>query len=732
MNWVTILWSLAAGASITLAVTHGLIWLKDRTRHADLAFTVTALAITAIAACELAILSATDTKTFGELLRWTHLPVMVMLVALTCFVRLYFQSGRLWLAGLAIGGRLLVGVVNFLQPVSINYLEIRSLKQIAFLGQPVSVVAEAVTNPWNILANFTVVIVLIFVIDASVALWRRGDPDSRHRAFCVGGSLLVFIILAGGHASLVHEQVIQSPYFITFPFLAILLAMAYQLSLDVNGATRLAKDLLQIQQQMTLAASSAKLVFWSWDIPNDLLWASPEGRLMYGLPPDEPVTLDRSLAVIHPEDREFTRDAIAKALTSGGDYAANYRVEFPDGAVRWIAARGKVVFDSQAKPLRMSGVSIDNTDRNQAEERSRLLVDAAPYAMIMVDSSAKMVLVNTQAEAVFGYPREELLGQPIEMLIPERFSAGHPKLHKGYLANPEARAMGAGRDLFGRRKDGTEVPVEIGLNPIRTSEGRFVLASIIDITERRQAEREALEQRDELFHLARVSSLGQLSGSLAHELNQPLGIILSNAQAAQRMLDQEPPDLAELREILADIVGEDRRAGEVITRLRSLLKRGQTRLIPLALNEVIEDVLRLLRSDIVARGVTIQTALVGGLPQVPGDPVQLQQVLLNLIINGCDAMAENAPLDRILKISTSLQEDKVWVSVEDQGCGLPDGDASRIFQPFVTTKSHGLGIGLSICRSIIAAHHGRLWAEPNAGSGTTFHLELQIAQPPPP
>jgi len=248
----------------------------------------------------------------------------------------------------------------------------------------------------------------------------------------------------------------------------------------------------------------------------------------------------------------------------------------------------------------------------------------------------------------------------------------------------------------------------------------------MDVTERKRADKEALGQRDELFHLSRVATLGQLSGSLAHELNQPLGIILSNAQAAQHMLAGDAPDIPELREILADIVGENLRAGEVITRLRALLKRGETRLLPLAVNEVIEDVLHLLRSDLVARGVTAHTRLAEGLPEVPADEVQLQQVLLNIITNACDAMAENSPKDRILRISTNLQSDAVRVSIADQGRGLPDGDVSQIFQPFFTTKSHGLGIGLSICRSIIAAHDGRLWAEPNDGRGTALHMELQI------
>ncbi|HWB04101.1 MAG TPA: two-component regulator propeller domain-containing protein [Verrucomicrobiales bacterium] len=233
-------------------------------------------------------------------------------------------------------------------------------------------------------------------------------------------------------------------------------------------------------------------------------------------------------------------------------------------------------------------------------------------------------------------------------------------------------------------------------------------------------------QQAELAHLSRVSSLGELSGSLAHEINQPLGIILSNAQAAKRMLEQEPANIDEVREILGDIIDEDRRAGEVIKRLRALLKRGEANLQTISLNDVIADVLRLIRSDLIARHASVETELQEGSPQVLGDEVQLQQVLLNLILNACDAMVDNTPGERVVRITSSVQFGTARVSVEDQGCGLPQDANTRIFQPFFTTKKHGMGIGLSICKSIITAHQGELWAEPNTCRGATFHLQLKI------
>jgi signal transduction histidine kinase len=223
-----------------------------------------------------------------------------------------------------------------------------------------------------------------------------------------------------------------------------------------------------------------------------------------------------------------------------------------------------------------------------------------------------------------------------------------------------------------------------------------------------------------------VNTLGALSGSLAHELNQPLGIILSNAQAAQELLAQSPPDIAEVQAILSDIVAADRRAGDVIERLRALLKRGQLSLQPLPLNQLIEEVLHLTRADLIARGVTVIRELAPDLPPITGDRVQLQQLVLNLILNAAEAMAANAPGTRRLHLRTMLNLSRVRASVRDEGAGLP-ADTERLFQAFYTTKSHGLGLGLAICRSITAAHGGLIWAESHPEGGAIFHFELPIA-----
>jgi two-component system sensor kinase FixL len=237
-------------------------------------------------------------------------------------------------------------------------------------------------------------------------------------------------------------------------------------------------------------------------------------------------------------------------------------------------------------------------------------------------------------------------------------------------------------------------------------------------------------QRSELAHLGRVALLGELSGALAHELNQPLAAILANARAAQRMLARENLDVAEFQAILEDIVSDDRRAGAVIQRVRALIKKDETDLQNVSPNEIVTDVLELAHSDLIQRAVVVSTRLAPSLPDVQGDRVQLQQVLLNLIVNACDAMADSPSSLRTLVITTLARSAAVRISISDNGTGITTEPIDEVFQPFVTSKRHGLGLGLAICRSIVDAHGGRLWAVNNRGGGATFHVLLPNATAP--
>jgi C4-dicarboxylate-specific signal transduction histidine kinase len=237
--------------------------------------------------------------------------------------------------------------------------------------------------------------------------------------------------------------------------------------------------------------------------------------------------------------------------------------------------------------------------------------------------------------------------------------------------------------------------------------------------------------RRDLAHAGRVTMLGQLSSALAHELNQPLGAILRNAEAAEMMLRSPTPDLDELRAIIADIRQDDRRAGEVIDRLRALLGRRSVEFQPVGVDGLLNDVITLVRGDAAARRIALEFATERSLPPVLGDKVHLSQVLLNLIINGMDAVGESRESQRRVIIETRRTEDMVEIAVKDFGPGLAPEVTSRLFQPFVTTKPHGMGMGLAVSRTIIEAHGGRLWAASSAGQGAIFRFTVPLADEAP-
>ncbi|HEY4212549.1 MAG TPA: ATP-binding protein [Steroidobacteraceae bacterium] len=258
---------------------------------------------------------------------------------------------------------------------------------------------------------------------------------------------------------------------------------------------------------------------------------------------------------------------------------------------------------------------------------------------------------------------------------------------------------------------------------------RIAIAAL-DVTERKHAEIELQRQRQQLAHLGRVSMLGELSGSLAHELNQPLTSILSNAEAGQHFLDERSRDLGEVRDILQDIISDDRRAGEVIRRLRALLTRGETQFQCVEVRQLVSDVLTLEHGELVARNVQVRARIPDSLPPVRADRVEVQQVLLNLFLNACDAMAGNEPESRLIEVQAThgAGDTHVHLSVADRGRGISPESLERVFDPFFTTKREGLGVGLAISRTIIAAHAGRMWATSIPDRGAAFHFTLPVFQ----
>jgi PAS domain S-box-containing protein len=358
-----------------------------------------------------------------------------------------------------------------------------------------------------------------------------------------------------------------------------------------------------------------------------------------------------------------------------------------------------------------------------SEERYRNVVESQTDLICRYLPDTTLTFVNDAYCRYFNRSRNELLGTKFIEFVPEPARPTSLKRVASLVQEPRTETF----EHEVLTSDGTRWQqwVDRVLDPT----GRFVEIQGVgrDITDLRRAQIEAEERRKEVTHLTRVAIVGELSGALAHELNQPLAAILSNAQAAKRLLARDPADLEEVGSILGDIASDDKRAAEVINRMRALMKNAEARRQPLDVNELATEVLQLAHSELIQRKIAVTTRLTPSLPDIQGDRVQLQQVLLNLIMNACEAMAANDGIERILEVSTGRDATgSLQITVADRGPGIPGDMMEKIFEPFVTTKEQGLGLGLPICRSIVAAHGGRVWAVNNLDRGASFFVSLPI------
>jgi len=608
MSWVTIIWSMTASACLTMGALNLLVWSKQRTAWANLLFSVAAFGAAAFAYFELSMLRAQTPAEYGAALRWGHVAIWFMAVSVVVFLRLYLHAGRLWLAWAACGLRTLALLLNFMSGQNINYLEIDSLIQIPLFGESVAI-AHGVHNPYTWVPQASSFLTLVFGVDATITVWRRGE---HRKALVVGGGLVLFQVIAFAESLLVIRGIVRAPITLSLPFLGLVIAMGYELSREVLSAAQTARELRESEARMSLAVGAANLGLWIRDFTRNEIWASDKWRRLFDFAPSEHLTFDRVLQRVHPEDREVVERVMAEAKAGTGRYEMDFRLSLPNGEVRWIASRGGVEFDAEGKALRARGVSRDITANKKSEQESRLL-------------------------------------------------------------------------------------------------------------------------RQEIAHAGRVSLMGQLASALAHEISQPLGAILRNAEAADLFMQHASPDLDEIRAILADIRADDKRAGMVIDRMRALLKRNELNARPLAVDEFVADVVSLTQADALARRVKLNADISSGLPRVWGDRVHLQQVLLNLIVNGMDALEGSSRPDRQIDVAARLNDARmVEIAVTDTGRGIPVDALPRVFDPFYTTKPAGMGIGLSVSRTIIEAHGGRIWADNDPRGGATFRFTLPLAEEAPP
>ena len=471
-------------------------------------------------------------------------------------------------------------------------------------------------------------------------------------------------------------------------------------------------------------------------------WVSPNETMMYMSPSAERITgytnqefiKNPSLRweIIVPEDRRIWDKHYEEERTNPKPYEIQFRIRKKNGQVCWIEHACQPITNLSGE---FEGLRVGNRDitlRKEAEqalqesqEKYRVLYENAPAAYFSVSAKDGTILqCNTTAANLLGYEKEELLKMKVFDLYADE-GMGLQEAKKVFSRFQQGE-MVHGVELQMKKKDGSPLWVRLDVDPVRDIHGNVVESRsvVVDITERKRAEDEVFHARAELMRVERSLRLGELVASISHELNQPLAAILSSAQAALRFLKSATPDLNLFRTILENIVQDDKRAAGVITSLRSMVKREEREQEPLNINEVLRDVLALFRSEAIIRNIELKTNFDNSLPPVRGDKIQLEQIVLNLVMNAAEAMSEIPYQQRIIILRTRATDHGIQVVVRDSGRGINPANLEDIWQPFFTTKSSGLGMGLSISNSIIRAHGGRIWAENNPDGGATFAFEI--------
>jgi PAS domain S-box-containing protein len=505
---------------------------------------------------------------------------------------------------------------------------------------------------------------------------------------------------------------------------------------DITERKRAEKALRRSEGYLAEAERLTHTGSWADDGMGHPLYWSEEHYRIFGLDPQQGLpTRDQPLERIHPDDRDKVLQAFEKAFHEKVDSEAEYRIVLPDGTLKYAHSIGHPVLDESGDLVEILGTTVDITEHKRTEGVLRRIEAYLAEAQRLThtgswagDGLLRPLYWSEEHYRIFGLDPKQGLPtreQPLERIHPDDRGAMVQAFETGIRGKVDFEAYyrivlpdGAIKHVHG-----------IG-HPVLNANGELVevIGTTVDITERKRAEEERARLRHletELAHINRVSIMGELTASIAHEVNQPLSGVVSNGSACLRWLAGDTPNIEEARETARRIVRDGKRAAEIIGRIRALTKRTATPREKLDLNETMREILQLVGDEAKKKSVTIRTCFADNIFPVLGDRVQLQQVVLNLVMNAIEAM--NTITERAREVvitSRNIDSDQVEVTVEDSGTGLDPEASVRIYDAFYTTKPSGMGMGLSICRSILQAHDGRLWATANHGAGTTFHFAL--------
>ncbi|MGB3864321.1 MAG: sensor protein FixL [Xanthobacteraceae bacterium] len=499
-----------------------------------------------------------------------------------------------------------------------------------------------------------------------------------------------------------------------------------------DGST--ASSGLFLDRDLQRGIDGSGIGIWDFDLATGELFWSNAARQLFGVAPEAAVTFELFLSRLDPDDRERTRAALQRTVETGAKFDLQYRLRNTSGKSHWVRARAGLVRNEDGIPVRVCGALLDIDDQKQLEEALRAreghlhsILDTVPDAMIVIDGRGIIQRFSSAAQRLFGFAEAEAVGQNVSILMPEPDRSRHDGYLDRYKSTGERHIIGIGRIVTGKRRDGSTFSMHLSVGEMTAGGERHFTGFIRDLTEHQQTQAKLQELQSELIHVSRLSAMGEMASALAHELNQPLAAISNYMKGSRRLLETSPdPNVARVGMALDRAAEQALRAGQIIRRLRDFVTRRESEKRVESLAKLVEEAGALGLSGAREQNVMLRSELDPACDRVLVDRVQIQQVLVNLFRNALEAMAGVTRRELIVS-SARASDDMVALSVMDTGHGFSELALANLFQTFFTTKDTGMGVGLSISRSIVEAHGGRMWGENNAAGGATFHLTLPAA-----